>query len=166
MTDLGGDVDRVLADGLARLVESAVRHMAALGRARALTPTDLRALGLVKRSGSMRPGELARALQISASGTTGVIRRRVAAGLVRRDSGPANHRDVRLRAVGPEAEKLRVAESRRPPAARLQAIAAVLDDAAIKWLAAVSSRSDDAVDGGGVVELARTKIWRLASELG
>jgi hypothetical protein len=42
----------------------------------------------------------------------------------------------------------------------------VLDDAAIKWLAAVSSTSDDAVMGGGVVEWARTKFWRLASELG
>jgi hypothetical protein len=32
-------------------------------------------------------------------------------------------------------------------AAPLQAIAAVLDDAAIKWVAAVSSTSDDAVMG-------------------
>jgi DNA-binding MarR family transcriptional regulator len=109
VTDLDGDVDRILADGLARLIESAVRHTTALARTRDLTPTDLRALGLVDRAGSMRPGELARALQISASGTTGVIRRLVAVGLVRRDSGPANHRDVRLRAVGPEAEKLRAA---------------------------------------------------------
>jgi hypothetical protein len=41
--------------------------------ARDLTLTDLRALGLVKRGGPMRPGELARALQLSAGGTTGVI---------------------------------------------------------------------------------------------
>jgi DNA-binding MarR family transcriptional regulator len=108
VTDLNGDVDRVLTDGLARLVESAVRHTVALARARDLTPTDLRALGLVKRGGSMRPGELAQALQLSPSGTTGVIRRLVAAGLVHRDSGPANHRNVRVRAVGREAEQLRV----------------------------------------------------------
>jgi DNA-binding MarR family transcriptional regulator len=108
VTDLDGDVDRVLADSLARLIESAVSHTTALARARDLTPTDLRALGLVKRGGSMRPGELALALQLSASGTTSVIRRLVAAGLVHRDSGPANHRDVLLRAVGREAERLLV----------------------------------------------------------
>jgi len=51
-------------------------------------------------------------------------------------------------------------------AAPLQAIAAVLDDAAIKWLAAVSSTSDDAVMGVAWSSGARTKIWRLASELG
>jgi hypothetical protein len=36
--------------------------------ARDLTLTDLRALGLVKRGGSMRPGELARALQLAPAG--------------------------------------------------------------------------------------------------
>jgi DNA-binding MarR family transcriptional regulator len=122
VTDLDGDLDRVLADGLARLVESAVSQMGALARARDLTPTDLRALGLVERGGSMRPGELARALQLSASGTTGVIRRLVAAGLVRRDSGPANHRDVRVRAVDRETEQLRVA-----PAGQVAAACEALD---------------------------------------
>jgi DNA-binding MarR family transcriptional regulator len=109
VTDLDGDVDRILADSLARLVESAVRHTATLARARDLSSTDLRALGLVKRGGSMRPGELALALQLSASGTTSVIRRLVAAGLVRRDSGPANHRDVRVRPADRETEQLCVA---------------------------------------------------------
>jgi DNA-binding MarR family transcriptional regulator len=61
----------------------------------------------------MRPGELARALQVSPSGTTGVIGRLVAARLVARDSGPANHRDVRLRSVGREAEQLRVVPDRQ-----------------------------------------------------
>jgi DNA-binding MarR family transcriptional regulator len=99
------------------LVESTVSHTAALARARDLTPTDLRALGLVKRGGSMRPGELARALQLSASGTTSVIRRLVAAGLVDRDSGPANHRDVRVRAVDRQAEQLRVSPDSQVAAA-------------------------------------------------
>jgi DNA-binding MarR family transcriptional regulator len=117
VTDLAGDVDQVLADGLARLVESAVRHTAALARARDLTPTDLRALGLIQRGVSMRPGELAQALQISPSGTTSVIGRLVAAGLIARDSGPPNHRDVRLRAVGREAERLDVAPGSQVEAA-------------------------------------------------
>jgi hypothetical protein len=54
------------------LVEYAVRPRTR-AHARDLTLTDLRALGLVKRGGPMRPGELARALQLSAGGTTGVI---------------------------------------------------------------------------------------------
>ena len=65
----------------------------------------------------MGPGELARALQLSASGTTGVIRRLVAAGLVDRDSGPANNRDVRVRAVDREAEQLLVSPDSQVEAA-------------------------------------------------
>ncbi|MCW2994381.1 MAG: hypothetical protein JWQ18_1876 [Conexibacter sp.] len=106
MTDLHGDVDRVLSHALARLVESAVSHTAALARARDTTPTDLRALGLIKRAGSMRPADLSRALQLSPSATSGVIRRLVTAGLVERDGGPGNNRDVRVRVIGLAADEL------------------------------------------------------------
>jgi DNA-binding MarR family transcriptional regulator len=113
MTDLDGDVDPTLVDGLARLIESTVRHTTALARARDLTPTDLRALGLVQRGGSMRPGELARALQISASGTTGVMRRLVAAGLLCRDGGPANHRAAPVSQVAAACEELDLSPTER-----------------------------------------------------
>jgi DNA-binding MarR family transcriptional regulator len=118
VTDLGGDVDRVLADGLARLVEAVMRHTAALARARDVTSTDVRAAGLLARAGELRPGELARALGISSSGTSSVINRLVAAGLLRRDSGPANQHDVRLRTLG----SLRLA-----PASQVTAACDLLD---------------------------------------
>jgi len=62
------------------------------------------------------------------------------------DLGPATQtlrRDVLLLDVFDTAASHRRVQRRRC----LQAIAAVLDDAAIKWLAAVSSTSDDAVIG-------------------
>lgn len=97
MTQPADHADRVLQDALARLVEAVLRHTATLARSRNLSPTDLRAIGLIDRAGAMRPGELAAALELSSSGTTAVIARLTGAGLLHRDSGPGNHRDVRLR---------------------------------------------------------------------
>lgn len=122
MTDLGGDVDRVLADGLARLVEAVICHTAALARERDVTSTDIRAVGLLARAGELRPGELAQALGISSGGTSSVINRLVAAGLVRRDSGPANQHDVRLRALDSRVDQLRHA-----PASQVAAVCDLLD---------------------------------------
>jgi hypothetical protein len=70
VSDLGGDVNRVLADALTSLIEAVVCHGAAVARARGLSPIDVRAAGLVAQAGAMRPGELSRALGISPSGTS------------------------------------------------------------------------------------------------
>lgn len=116
MTDLGL-ADRVFEHGFARLVESVTRHTALLARARKLSPVDLRAVGLIDRAGELRRGELAHALDLSSSGTSSVISRLMAAGLLDRVSGPANHRDVRLRIAVGEVEQLRLAPGHQVAAA-------------------------------------------------
>jgi DNA-binding MarR family transcriptional regulator len=109
VSDPGDKIDRALADALADLVDSVVRHTTALACARGLAPTDIRAAGLIDRAGAMRPGELARALPLSPSGTTGVINRLAAAGLLHRDNGPANQHDVRLHLTSAGIKELRLA---------------------------------------------------------
>ncbi|MCW2994135.1 MAG: MarR family transcriptional regulator [Conexibacter sp.] len=118
MRDPAGDVDRALADGLARLADAVIGYVAAVAASRGLAPSDVRAVGMIDRAGMMRPGELARALGISPSGTTGVINRLVAAGLLRRDGGSGNNHDVRLTVTDEAAADLPLAPSSRIDAAR------------------------------------------------
>jgi DNA-binding MarR family transcriptional regulator len=89
-----------LAASLERLVAAVNRERAALAALRGdVTATDLLALSHLRRRASLSPGALARALLMSPSGTTGVLRRLVAAGLAVRSAGAGNHRDVRVSAT-------------------------------------------------------------------
>lgn len=110
MTDLDRDqVDRLLVDGVGRLVEAVVDHWTAVARDRGLSSMDARAVALLDRAEAMTPGALSRALGISPSGTTSVIRRLREAGLLDRDPGPANHRNVTVHLAPGAVESLRLA---------------------------------------------------------
>jgi DNA-binding MarR family transcriptional regulator len=116
MNDSGGDetdLDRVLAEAVGRLPEAVLQHVVVVARAHGLSVSDLRALWLVHRGRALRPGELARALDMSASGVTGVIGRLVRAGLPERDAGPANRHDVRLQATQAGVDLLPLARGRQ-----------------------------------------------------
>jgi DNA-binding MarR family transcriptional regulator len=88
---------RAVGEALERLADAATRRRTAAAALLGVTPTDLFALAAVRRAGELSPGALARGLMLSSSGTTAVIRRLSAAGLLARTPGPANQRDVRLR---------------------------------------------------------------------
>jgi DNA-binding MarR family transcriptional regulator len=86
-----------LATSLDRLVAAVNRERAALAALRGdLTATSLLALSHLRGHGPLSPGALSDALLMSPGGTTAVIRRLVAAGLVVREAGPGNQHGVRL----------------------------------------------------------------------
>lgn len=93
------DLDHALVEALAQLVEAAARHNLRVAQVRGMPAIDLRAMRLVDRAGELSPGQLAQALGISSSGTSGVIARLVAAGLMQRDSSPDTNQ-VCIRTVG------------------------------------------------------------------
>lgn len=106
------DLDRALVEALAQLVDAAVRHNLRVAQARGTAAIDLRAVSLLDRAGELRSGQLAQALGSSSSGTSTIIRRLVAAGLVQRYTGP-NTNDVYIRSVNGAAADLGLAPNER-----------------------------------------------------
>lgn len=70
-----------------------------------LNRTDLRALQVLRTSGGMTAGDLARALQVTSGATTRVIDSLVAAGHARREPDPSDRRRVLIK-LSPEAERI------------------------------------------------------------
>jgi DNA-binding MarR family transcriptional regulator len=95
----GGAVDRSSDDevllALARVVVGISTRAA--GRLGGISVTQLRALTLVGAGGAARPGALAGELGVSPSAATRLADRLVLAGLVRRETAPADRREVLLR---------------------------------------------------------------------
>jgi DNA-binding MarR family transcriptional regulator len=143
----------LLGGQLARLVDAAVRHRAAAAARAGLTPTDVYAVSLLLRAGELRPGELASGLRLSPSGTTGLIRRLVAAGLAHRDPGPRNHRDVSVR-LTPKGRELALT----PPAARH--LLDELDPATRTAFTELLARLADAVEHDAEAVLRSTRASR------
>jgi DNA-binding MarR family transcriptional regulator len=107
------DPGALIGAAIERLVLAASRARSATAVLMDLSPTDLLALRQIGQAGEMSPGSLAEALLLSPSGTTGVIKRLGAAGLLARVPGPGNQRHVRLhltaegeRAIAPFAAPL------------------------------------------------------------
>jgi DNA-binding MarR family transcriptional regulator len=99
-----------------RLIEQILDHIQVLstdlerlsGAAAAfigLNRTDLRALQLVRASGGLTAGDLAKSLQVTSGATTRVIDSLVAMGHARRESDPGDRRRVLIK-LSPEAEKI------------------------------------------------------------
>lgn len=80
-----------------RLAAAAARQRAALAKTLGLQRADLLALYYLGRRDDTTPSELATQLMLSSGGTTAVINRLQAAGLLVRDPGPSGHRRVLLR---------------------------------------------------------------------
>ena len=78
----------------------------AAGQLGGVSVTQLRALTLVGAAGAARPGALAGELGVSASAATRLAARLVLAGLVRRETAPADRREVLLRLTPEGAEVL------------------------------------------------------------
>jgi len=69
-----------------------------------LNRTDLRALQVLRTSGGMTAGDLARSLQVTSGATTRVIDSLVAAGHARREADPTDRRRVLIK-LSPAAER-------------------------------------------------------------
>ncbi len=100
----------------ARLIEQILDHIQLLGTevdrlsgAAAvfigLNRTDLRALQVLRTSGGMTAGDLARSLQVTSGATTRVIDSLVAAGHARREADPTDRRRVLIK-LSPAAERI------------------------------------------------------------
>ncbi len=87
----------MIAASLDRLVAASARQRAGVAAILGVTPTDVLALQHVARGDRLTPTDLAERLRLSSSGTTAVINRLAAAGLVSREIDPANRRRVLLR---------------------------------------------------------------------
>ena len=70
-----------------------------------LNRTDLRALQVLRTSGGMTAGDLARSLQVTSGATTRVIDSLVAAGHARREADPTDRRRVLIK-LSPAAERV------------------------------------------------------------
>jgi DNA-binding MarR family transcriptional regulator len=128
-----------LGGQLGRLVDATIRHRAVVAAQAGLTVTDVSAVSLLLRAGELRPGDLSDGLRLSPSGATNLIHRLVAAGLADRDSGPSNHRNVRVR-LTPTGRGLAAAL----PAARH--VVDEMDPAARAGFAELLARLADAVE--------------------
>jgi DNA-binding MarR family transcriptional regulator len=87
----------LIAASLDRLIAAAARQRSAVAAILGVTPTDVLALQHVARRQPLTPTGLSERLRLSSSGTTAVINRLAAAGLVTREADPANRRRVLLR---------------------------------------------------------------------
>jgi DNA-binding MarR family transcriptional regulator len=86
-----------IAAALDRLAVAAHRQRAAAAATLTdLNATDLLALTIIHRAGSITPGALARAMHVTPGGTSGVIRRVIAAEMIGRTTSPTDGQDVRL----------------------------------------------------------------------
>lgn len=105
-----------MAAGREKLIEQILDHIQLLGTEVdrltgavasfiGLNRTDLRALLLLRASGGMTAGELARSLQVTSGATTRVIDSLVAAGHARREGDPTDRRRV-LIMLSPDAERI------------------------------------------------------------
>jgi DNA-binding MarR family transcriptional regulator len=105
-----------MATGREKLIEQILDHIQLLGTEVdrltgavasfiGLNRTDLRALLVLRASGGMTAGELARSLQVTSGATTRVIDSLVAASHARREGDPTDRRRV-LIMLSPDAERL------------------------------------------------------------
>jgi DNA-binding MarR family transcriptional regulator len=86
-----------IAAALDRLAVAAHRQRAAAAATLPdLNATDLLALTIIHRAGSITPGALARDMHLTPGGTNGVMRRVMAAEMVDRTTSPTDGEDVRL----------------------------------------------------------------------
>ena len=120
-----------------RLRHGARRRLAPLG----LTPAQGRALSVLERAGGpMRMAELAEALRVVPRSATGVAEGLEEAGLVRRETDPADRRSVLVSLTGVGRGKLdKLAEVRRQTAEELFG---ALDSADQRYLLALLTRLD------------------------
>jgi DNA-binding MarR family transcriptional regulator len=90
--------DYELSMMLRTFVMESNRFLEIFSAAHELHPTDMTALNLIM-TGSMTPGTLAKALNLSASATTSVLDRLEKAGHVTRERDPQDRRRVELRVL-------------------------------------------------------------------
>jgi DNA-binding MarR family transcriptional regulator len=83
---------RLIASAVERLVAAGIRQRGALAKRLESTTTDVAALQYVVRGTECAPGDLARALMLSPSGTTAVIDRLSRSGLISRTPGSGRQR--------------------------------------------------------------------------
>jgi DNA-binding MarR family transcriptional regulator len=88
------DVSRLIASAVGRLIAAGIRQSGALARRLEATTTDVLALHHVVTATESAPGDLARALLLSPSGTTALIDRLRHAGLISRAPGSGTRRVV------------------------------------------------------------------------
>jgi DNA-binding MarR family transcriptional regulator len=86
------DRSRLIASAVERLIAAGIRQHGALAKRLESPATDILALHHIVRGTETAPGDLARALLLSPSGTTAVIDRLSRAGLISRNRGLGGQR--------------------------------------------------------------------------
>lgn len=154
----------VISASLDRHAAASARRVSGAAALLGLRDSDVRALQQLLRAGELTPGALSRALQLSSGGTTALINRLMAAGLVSRHPHPGDARRTILRPTADAARQ--TADVLGALAGEIDELVAALSTSEVACLERFLARAADLAEQNADVLLSEARVAaRAATEV-